>query len=87
LSLDQRTIEALGAAASLVDNIALIQARRGQTERGGLPWTHLEDEHLKNLFVARPPLAAIASSHGRTALAIRSRLVKLGLLGIAEFYA
>jgi hypothetical protein len=46
----------------------------------GAKWTDKEDEQLREENSAGQSVAQIASAHGRTEVAIKSRLVKIGLL-------
>jgi DNA helicase-2/ATP-dependent DNA helicase PcrA len=48
--------------------------------RHGRPWSDKEDRRLEAMFRADADIAAMARSHQRAKGAIRSRLVKLGLL-------
>ena len=45
----------------------------------GKPWTDIEDEKLKDEFIANISIGDIAKEHGRTHSAIESRLEHLGL--------
>ena len=44
----------------------------------GNPWTSEEEQHLVDKFDAGTPIEDLARVHGRTPVAISSRLVKLG---------
>lgn len=46
----------------------------------GANWTPEEEQQLRDGFAAHKPTAELAIAHGRTAGAITSRLVKLGLI-------
>jgi len=48
--------------------------------RAGAVWLADEDELLRQRFAANYSLKGLMAAHGRTASAITSRLVKLGLL-------
>lgn len=48
--------------------------------RQGTPWSPEEDEALRLAFAKKAPITDIAARHQRTTGAIRSRLVKLGLI-------
>lgn len=87
LTISNRTVEVLITAASLVESITHSQTKRGQDDQRGVPWTSQEDQHLQDAFQARELTARIAERHRRTSMAIRSRLVKLGLLSQNEDYA
>ena len=53
--------------------------KMGQHENAGKPWTNIEDKHLKDEFESGTKISEIAKEHGRTYLAIESRLDHLGL--------
>ena len=48
-------------------------------KNAGKPWTEGEDNKLRDEFNARMKISEIAKEHGRTYLAIESRLDHLGL--------
>ena len=52
----------------------------GAIVRHGQPWSPREDDRLRTLYLKGEPIAALASVHQRGRGAIRSRLVKLGLI-------
>jgi DNA helicase-2/ATP-dependent DNA helicase PcrA len=56
----------------------------GRPARQGFPWSPDEDIRLHNLFVAGETIRALADAHQRSRGAIRSRLVKLGLIAEEE---
>lgn len=49
-------------------------------ERVGKPWSEQEDQELKEAFQQGQKIDDLSKKHQRTSGAIRSRLVKLGLL-------
>lgn len=51
---------------------------KAQPRNAGKSWTELEDHKLEDEFDSRMSIAAIAQEHGRTNVAIESRLVRLG---------
>lgn len=54
--------------------------RQALPERAGMPWTNEESEKLRKEFHAGKSTKVISQGHQRTKGAIRSQLVKLGLL-------
>lgn len=54
--------------------------RRSDLAKAGGKWTEEEEYQLRDEFDAKHSIADIAEVHGRTKGAIRSRLIKLGLL-------
>jgi hypothetical protein len=62
------------------------QGRRSRKKNEALParhghsWSADEDDRLRTMFLDGEAIAAIASTHARKRGAIRSRLVKLGLI-------
>ena len=50
----------------------------------GLPWTEAEEQNLAKGFEEGLPMTRLASIHGRTTGAIRSRLLRLGLINIDD---
>jgi hypothetical protein len=87
LTISKRTIEVLNTIESLVENISQAQAKRGQDHQRGVLWTSQEDQLLRDAFLRRELTATIAERHQRTTSAIRSRMVKLGLLNLDDSYA
>ncbi|BFU95293.1 MAG: helicase [Nitrospira sp.] len=55
-------------------------AIRARHPQAYLPWDQTQDEQLRELFAKGAPVADLAKSFNRTKGAIRSRLVKLGLM-------
>ncbi len=53
---------------------------RPRASRGWSKWSPAEDRRLRTAFSAGRSVAQIASAHGRTLVAIKSRLIKIGLL-------
>ena len=74
-----RVIRALCAAtAALEAHDERRRRRRDLPQRVGAPWSEDEDRRLVDAFDAARPLGEIARAHGRTALAVRARLIRLG---------
>jgi len=46
----------------------------------GAPWTPDEEQQLRDGFAAQKTIPELATAHGRTTIAITSRLVKMGLI-------
>ena len=46
----------------------------------GTPWTPDEEQQLRDGFAAQKTIPELAATHGRTTIAITSRLVKMGLI-------
>jgi hypothetical protein len=53
---------------------------RPRESQEGAKWRPAEENRLRKEFAAGRSVAQIASEHGRTEIAIKSRLVKIGLL-------
>lgn len=73
--LDEDLVESDRSATSYVQK-TVVDALMNR----GTSWTVAEDERIRKEFVDDMPIPEIAAIHGRTEGAIRSRLVKLGLL-------
>jgi DNA helicase-2/ATP-dependent DNA helicase PcrA len=58
--------------------------KNGKPARHGAPWSDPEDQALRDSFLAGGAITAIAATHQRKRGAIRSRLVKLGLIADHE---
>jgi hypothetical protein len=72
---------ALGTAVLAIDQVNARLARRARIpESVGQPWTEEEERRLHVAFIRGEPVPEIATEHGRTIRAIRTRLEKLGLL-------
>ena len=75
------TVRALHAALEALDDPPA-RKRPANPDRPqlGLKWTPEEEQRLRDAFAAKSPIPAIAAAHGRSAGAITSRLVKLGII-------
>ena len=71
--LDPRCREALSQAHAALEASA-------RPPRKGQPWSHHEDQELLDAHQHGHPIAHIARHHGRTTGAIRSRLVRMGVV-------
>lgn len=74
------TVRALVAAVAALEAIGTKEKRKDLPIQAGKAWSDEEDAHLRDGFALRSSAADLAESHGRTVGAIRSRLVKLGLI-------
>jgi hypothetical protein len=79
----------MGAWRALLDAIGMEQREgtraRWQPARAGAPWTEDEDRRLTAAFRTGRLLSTMAREHGRSEVAIASRLVILGLAHRGEF--
>jgi hypothetical protein len=75
------TVRALHAALEALDGPPE-KKRPANPDRPqlGLKWAPEEEQRLRDAFTAKTPIPVIATAHGRSAGAITSRLVKLGLI-------
>ena len=74
-------IRALFLACSALEHLEKREKRaQSLPDNAGKPWSETEDEHLKAAFSAGATAKELAAQHGRTAGAIASRLIKLGLV-------
>ena len=75
------TVRALHAVLDALDG-PLAKKRPANPDRPqlGLKWTPEEEKRLRDAFTAHKPIPEIAAAHGRSAGAITSRLVRLGLI-------
>lgn len=75
------TVRALYLALEALDTPPA-KSRSADPNRPNLnqKWTPEEEQRLRDAFAANTPIPQIATTHGRSAGAITSRLVKLGLI-------
>lgn len=75
------TVRALYVALEALDGPPA-KSRPADPNRPNLnqKWTPEEEQRLRDAFTAQKPIPEIAATHGRSAGAITSRLVKLGLI-------
>lgn len=72
------TVKALRAAAGALRNGPTQKRPRELPAQAGTPWDPAEEKILLDEFESGKAMAAIARSHGRTAGAIKARLIRLG---------
>jgi hypothetical protein len=75
------TIKALRAASAALEG-PIEKKPRDLPQHAGKAWDRDEEEQLAHRFEAGEPMAAIARAHGRTAGAIKSRLIRLGKIAV-----
>ena len=75
------TVRALHAALEALDDPPA-RKRPANPDRPqlGLKWTPEEEQRLRDAFAAHKPIPEITAAHGRSAGAITTRLVRLGLI-------
>ena len=74
------TPEVIRALYTMLDATAPKRNSATKTHpNAGKPWTTIEDDKLKDEFASNIKISDIAKEHGRTYLAIESRLEYLGL--------
>jgi hypothetical protein len=83
----QQTVDVIAAAASLLESLALKYAKGGYADHHGAVWSAIDDQCLRDSFHAKASLTTMAKRHGRTEVAIRYRLVNLGLIGRDDYIA
>lgn len=74
----------LVALEALRDNEPPPHAKAGSPARAGVPWTTEEDDTLRAAFTRGDSVGQLGSDHGRTNGAIKSRLMRLGLLAVVD---
>lgn len=77
------TVRALFVALEVLKRQKHVRGKRpGDPNRPkmGAPWTPDEEQQLRDGFAAQKTIPELAAMHGRTASAITSRLVKMGLI-------
>lgn len=76
-------IRALFLACGALEHLEKREKRaQALPENAGKPWSDAEDEQLKAAFSSGASAKDLVALHGRTAGAISSRLVRLGLINI-----
>jgi hypothetical protein len=76
-----RTLRALHRAVEALERMQSRERRnRSLPENAGESWSHEEDRQVCDELRAGVDFRNIAKTHGRTVLAITSRLVKLGMI-------
>ena len=75
-----QNVDVTRALFHALDVLKNVRPKRGQFANQGSKWTPEEEEQLKKLFSEGWKVAELAKKHQRTSGAIRSRLVKLGLI-------
>ncbi|HYT10676.1 MAG TPA: hypothetical protein VEL73_08445 [Mycobacteriales bacterium] len=76
-----RGLAHLHALPAVPPTRAAQEARRGRPN-AGRPWSDEEEERLRTAWAGGTPAAEIAAAHGRSTNAVRSRLLKLGLISL-----
>jgi len=64
----------------------VLNAARDSSSRAGAKWTTEEDEQIQDEFEQGLSVPQMASTHGRTEVAIRSRLIRLRLIDETSDY-
>jgi hypothetical protein len=76
------TVKALRAASAALKGPPPEKKPRDLPQHAGKAWDPDEEEQLVREFEGGEPLAAIARAHGRTLGAIKSRLIRLGMIEV-----
>lgn len=80
------TVRALLAAVAALESAGAAAAKESQQPplppQAGKSWSAEEDAHLREAFAAGSTVPALAESHARSRGAIRSRLMRLGLMTV-----
>lgn len=77
------TVRALYVALEVLKRQKHVRVQRSSDPnrpKMGTPWTPDEEQQLRDGFAAQKTISELAAAHGRTTIAITSRLVKMGLI-------
>jgi hypothetical protein len=77
------TVRALFVALDVLKRQKHVRVKRPvdpNRPKMGAPWTPDEEQQLRDGFAAQKTIPELAATHGRTTIAITSRLVKMGLI-------
>jgi hypothetical protein len=77
------TVRALFVALEVLKRQKHVRVQRSSDPnrpKMGTPWTPDEEQQLRDGFAAQKTVPELAAAHGRTTIAITSRLVKMGLI-------
>lgn len=77
------TVRALFVALEVLKRQKHVRGKRTvdpNRPKMGAPWAPDEEQQLRDGFAAQKTIPELAATHGRTTIAITSRLVKMGLI-------